>query len=159
MKRPKSSSSAHHKKIPQEKFTPLSHSSTNLQVVPPPGGFSRSSSHPLFNFLYGLPNSPILILPSYPGQFPSIHTRILYHLTHLRKLEKSDNLCIRIYILRGLCPSVGGGTSLRMDSDLNLPADGASAQHYNVRVHSILGISVSAFDPCWTVPIGGLEVL
>src|SRR5271169_3696628 len=94
MKRPKSSSSAHHKKIPQEKFTPLSHSSTNLQVVPPPGGFSRSSSHPLFNFLYGLPNSPILILPSYPGQFPSIHTRILYHLTHLRKLEKLSPLSI-----------------------------------------------------------------
>lgn len=48
-------------------------------------------------------------------------------------------------------------TSLWMDSSLNQPADGASAQQCNARVHSIHGMSSSASDPWWVVPIEGLE--
>ena len=97
------------------KSSPLSHSSTHkfphmphrnpptLQLpraFPPLFNFlpHKPEIHPLFNFLYGLPNLAISCFLAHWGHFLSTYTRFLHDLTYLRNFVKSDNLCIQTYV-------------------------------------------------------------
>ena len=82
-----------------------------------------------------------------------IHTRFLHKITYLRKFKKSDILCIQTPLWGDEILPVSVCTSLGMDSALNRPADGALAQQCNASVYPTYGMSVSAFDPWWAVPI------
>jgi len=112
LKKPKSSSSAHHTDFSTTK-SKFKHNSPTLQLaVSQTANLSHSSNHPLFISLYGAPNLPISSPHLYSGFSPGSHTRFLHDLTYLRKFEKSDNLCIQTCIWEAYCLSVSDGTSL-----------------------------------------------
>jgi len=113
--------------------------------------------YPLFDFCSKIVDLPISTLLAHLVNLDVTYTRFLHKITYLRKFQKSDILCIQTYIWEDGNPSSQCVHFLWMDSSMNWPADRALAQQSNARVHSVHGMSMSAFDPWWAVPIEGLE--